>query len=77
MGQASTSRADIIDRLDSVIRRIDNACTLVEAGKTGESLGVLHSALSTLDTLELQLLTEEANARAEEQERAEQEAVLR
>ena len=77
MGQASTIRADIIDRLDSVIRRIDNACTLVEAGKTGESLGVLHSALSSIDAIRLRLMIDDANARAEEQERAEQEVVLR
>ena len=77
MGQASTSRADIIKRLDSVQSSIDKACCMVEAGKAGEALGILHSVLSRIDALELRLLTEEAKAKEEEREIAEQEVVLR
>lgn len=54
-------------------RNIEMACRLVENGKPGEALGLMHAELSRTEDKRIKLCMEAAQEREDKRERAEQE----
>lgn len=73
-----TERQKMILFIEHAIKDIDKACSMIENGrKRDEAIGVLHSLYSRLEYRRDELMKEEANDAAIEQEKANAAAIFR